>query len=243
MSQQTTLDAPARLRKPEFITFTGLDESTDLERVQQISSRYPVEWGVLFSPKRQGTEPRYPNVAVVQQIVARLGNLQLAAHLCGGYARQALTQPEVSESLLQRVAGFARIQLNYVPNPRFWPELHHSSDRVLGHYEAGRFQVAVDRPVILQHRLVSRWPEEKNLHFLFDKSGGRGETPSSWPKHPDGERLVGYAGGISPENVAAGVEKIDSSGPYWLDMEGRVRDNSDWMDLDRVQAVCQQVYG
>ena len=38
--------------KPHFLTFTGIDADTDLDRVHDLSRRYPLEWGVLFSPDK-----------------------------------------------------------------------------------------------------------------------------------------------------------------------------------------------
>jgi phosphoribosylanthranilate isomerase len=81
------------------------------------------------------------------------------------------------------------------------------------------------------------------IYFLYDLSGGRGKAPAKWPPHPGGERLHGYAGGIGPHNAAEVVGKIDSAGPFWLDMEGGVRDAQDRLDLEKVRAVCAAVYG
>jgi len=33
---------------PRWITFTGLDEYTDIKRVRDLSAKYPIEWGILF---------------------------------------------------------------------------------------------------------------------------------------------------------------------------------------------------
>ncbi|MDI2078449.1 hypothetical protein QJT78_52550, partial [Bradyrhizobium sp. Mp27] len=49
--------------------------------------------------------------------------------------------------------------------------------------------------------------------------GGRGETPTAWPAHPGGDRLVGYAGGISPENIHGVMSVLEqTTGRYWIDM-------------------------
>lgn len=40
--------------KPKWITFTGLDEKTDFNRVEDISKRFPVEWGILFGGRLDG---------------------------------------------------------------------------------------------------------------------------------------------------------------------------------------------
>ena len=63
--------------------------------------------------------------------------------------------------------------------------------------------------------------------LLFDASGGRGESPKSWQKpvypyfHPQG-----YSGGMSPENVADNLTKINSvayTHDIWIDAEGKLK--------------------
>ncbi len=51
------------MRKPEFITLTGLDDRTDLDAAIALSEKYPIEWGVLFSPSQQG-KPNSPRTSV-----------------------------------------------------------------------------------------------------------------------------------------------------------------------------------
>jgi len=236
------------LNPPEFVTFTGLDYATDLDRVEELSHRYPVEWGVLFSGSRAGREPRYPATEVIQRFRAR--GLRMAAHLCGDYARRALCVPTMNETA-EQVEGFSRVQVNYAPNPQHWPELRVGTGMTLGFEEAGRFADCVGRPVILQSRSVRNWPDitrlpvaaQHHLHFLYDLSGGRGKAPAKWPLHPGGPKLVGYAGGLGPHNVASVVQAVGAGGPYWLDMESGVRTEQDLLDLDRVQQVCAAVYG
>src|SRR5688572_12533149 len=79
-------------RAPEFITFTGVDALTPLADMVALSRRYPVEWGVLFSPKHQGAANRYPALdtvnAMFQEIEGAKFGLHFAAHLCGSYARR-----------------------------------------------------------------------------------------------------------------------------------------------------------
>ena len=69
------------MRKPEFITFTGADDHTDVRDMVALSKLYPIEWGILFSISRQGTDPRYPGGE--------------AARLCGSglCARDRQAQP------------------------------------------------------------------------------------------------------------------------------------------------------
>ena len=43
------------------LTITGPDDKTDIDTLLQLSQYYPfVEWAILYSPTRQGSE-RYPS--------------------------------------------------------------------------------------------------------------------------------------------------------------------------------------
>ncbi|MBY3757078.1 hypothetical protein [Azospirillum formosense] len=77
------------LRTPEFITFTGVDARTDLDRALHIATVCPVEFGVLFSESRQGREPRYPDRGTTTHVVCA-GFPRPAAHLCGAHARRII---------------------------------------------------------------------------------------------------------------------------------------------------------
>ena len=206
--------------KPAFITFTGIDERTDLARVQALSDRYPVEWAVLFSAARQETDPRYPSLVVTEEF--RLMPIRKAAHLCGDYAKAVVKcgKPNVF------LTGFQRIQINTIS-----PVPMAINDYASIWSAQGVMQVRGDD-----------FPEIKKVQMLFDRSGGRGVVPGRWPRHPGGDRLVGYAGGIGPDNVLDVLAVINADGPYWIDMESGVR-TDDWLDLDKCEAVLEAVYG
>lgn len=63
-----------------------------------------------------------------------------------------------------------------------------------------------------------------NFQILFDDSGGRGEPAQEWkkPVYPE-KHTQGYAGGLSPENVADNLTEINTVAPedkIWIDAEG-----------------------
>lgn len=205
--------------KPDFITFTGADDWTDVDGMRALAQRYPIEWGVLFSHSRQGIDPRYPREGLSR--ICRSG-LLLAAHLCGSYARLVMAGEE--PSFPYDNGFFDRIQVNH-PAP---------SVSALAAFQAGR-----GAQIIAQCR-GEAFPAETSIGWLFDASGGRGVAPSVWPPHPG--RLVGYAGGICPDNVTQVIADIGATAPYWLDMESGVR-TDDRFDLGLCERVCQEVYG
>ena len=66
----------------------------------------------------------------------------------------------------------------------------------------------------------------------------------SWPRPSDPARRWGYAGGLGPANIGQAVAFVEEfrSLRLWLDMESNVRTSNDWLDLDKVRAVCGAVF-
>lgn len=216
------------VRKPEFITFTGIDERTPDDALYEISQRWPVEFGLLISQKQQGQHPRYPDPDTLSRILWRAEHFNLAAHVCGSMARDIMTHGACNWSPID--FGYCkRVQIN-------------CEDYDLANAE--RFGLGWGVQTIVQTR-ADAFPYPSSSQFLFDRSGGNGVAPSRWPSHPVGryaKHLVGYAGGVNPDTVVDVIEAIDACGPYWIDMESGVR-TDDWFDLNKVVAVCRAVYG
>ena len=212
---------------PQFVTFTGIDNKTDLDRVKDLSARYPIEWGILFGGKLGGN--RYPSNETVDEILtgAIFNKLRLSAHLCGKFARAAVNYKdgELFESI-QDVASFSKFQINAV---------QYDMAAVI------RFQQKANRPVIIQVR-GKTFPEPvEGVTYLHDQSGGKGKVPTSRPAQRPDMPLVGYAGGIGPVNVTEILSQIEGHN-FSLDMESNIR-TDDWLDLDKCAQVCQQIWG
>jgi hypothetical protein len=215
--------------KPELITFTGADERTDIHRMAKLAAQYPIEWGILFSPKRQGRENRYPAFHHIEWILENAPSLRYAAHLCGQDAREVLEHGRSRhDGLLNH--HFTRVQINTTQHVDAaavseWAESLHLS-------------------VIVQCR--GPFPNDKRVEWLFDKSGGRGIEQTIWPQPYFSDRRYGFAGGLNPENVAKHIKTMAAGEPnarYWIDMESGVRDDKDWFSLTKCRAVCEAVYG
>jgi len=221
------------MRMPEFITFTGPDDRTDaadLAAMLALARDYPVEYAVLFSADRAGTA-RYPSLDWSDG-VQRLGFPRLAAHLCGGYAKELVATG--GSGLDAHLGGFDRIQVNTAASVspglvRAWTD---ALARRGGH------------PVepILQCR--GPFPEDSRVTWLYDRSGGKGVPPTTWPAPaPNSGRLVGYAGGLGPDSVAAVLGLLSTANPFYLDMESSLRGADDRFDVDLCRRVCTAVFG
>lgn len=211
------------MRPPEFITFTGADDATDISGMAALSAKYPIEWGILFSPSRQGSDPRCPGGDAQSRFLH--SGLRLSAHLCGGHSRKIMAGESIVEQIPVDLSFFKRVQVNHhAPVPRMITAFQHGW---------GKFRC------IAQSRSDFTFPTNTSVDWLFDGSGGRGIRPTEWPKYPG--RLVGYAGGIAPDNVIDILRRINATGPYWIDMESGVRTDNRF-DLDLCRHVCEQVF-
>ena len=235
-----------------MITFTGVDEHTNLHDLARLWERYRrVEFAVLAGThtlwthrygKTQG-KPRFPSRATIAALAGVAAGLDTSAalHLCGQFSRQV--NAGRYEDSVDLARGFTRVQVNA-------HEDDYDLDAIHGFAQA----LGPDRTVIVQYRGNVRPLPPDGLAFLVDRSGGRGiKDFANWPA-PLGPR-VGYAGGITPHNIGHAFETIETikaalvDAPrswidsIWIDMETGVRDSSDRFDLARVANVCQQAWG
>ncbi len=222
--------------KPQFITFTGVDDNASFEELAQLQRDYPVEYAFLFSPGRQGKDKRYPNIDKTFYGFLRLVRFmdplthRMAIHLCGDYSPQLLIKGHTAIDHL--VWFFDRVQIN-------------TSETNIDTGAIADWAQKLGVLPILQTRDV--FPDDTNVQWLFDCSGGNGIVPLDWPQAPllpVGD--IGYAGGLNPDNVNSKLKVIASQAfnkPYWIDMESGVRDEDNNFDITRARAVCEAVYG
>lgn len=224
------------------VTFTGWDRHTDLTELQSFLEDMPqqrVEVAVLFS-RRRNNEDRYPDPVLAEDIlrVAKASGQHTALHLCGQAARgllESASEPVLPWSAANLVHLAERVQVNvgedfWVPGPEKYQR-------------AARLARALGRPVIIQAREVESWPDVEGFYrgasrmvpFLFDRSAGAGVEPSGWPAPIPG-RLVGYAGGIGPDNASELCSWLaETAGArWWLDMETRIREGFSVPEIRRL---------
>ncbi|MBL6929002.1 MAG: phosphoribosylanthranilate isomerase [Rhodospirillales bacterium] len=203
---------------PKFITFTGIDDRTDLMRADALARQYPIEWGVLYGPADGDPVTRFPSIPTIDAILGIAGDKAL--HLCDRVAREfaenKVLPPDLGKP--ERVRRFGRFQVNQVRTITF------------SHFGPSK--------IVLQCQTLDA---DANTAQLFDLSAGRGILPETVPALIPGQ-LVGYAGGIGPDTVLDYLSRINGDGEFWIDMETHVR-TDEWFDLDKVEKVCKAVFG
>jgi hypothetical protein len=229
------------------VTITGADDSIHPSALVPLSDRFPfVEWGILLSKSSEG-RARFPSLKWMEELMEwAASDLALSGHLCGAWVRDlcragsafAIERPTIA-------AQFNRFQLNFHAENHSYPgEMIVAGMRKLlppaeslcpfqgfifqfDDVNNGLMKVAVEAG-------VTAYP-------LFDISGGAGILPESWPKPC--AAYCGYAGGLSPDNLAEQLPKIaEAAGDarVWIDVETHVRSNDDrQFDLDKVQRFLE----
>lgn len=210
------------------ITLTGADARTSVTALQSLVAVCPtVEIGLLYTATPEGRH-RYPTLDWLYATAEALTQ-RVAIHICGTAARKQLVDGE----LQGLVAHARRVQVN-------------------GRLTIEELQACALRApyLITQHNssteeLVS--VTVGNHSLLVDASGGKGLSPSSWQRPANaGAKPVGYAGGLGADNLAVQLDQIavvagKSAGQAWVDMEGKLRDEADWFDLERATR-CAQIF-
>lgn len=233
------------------VTLTGIDEHTSVDDIIAISNDFPaVEWGILYSPKvSDGAHPvpsevagqRYPRVRSIEKLLTELpGNVQMAIHVCGKGAADLINEEPIVTKLLKMAEARekpARVQLNF--NQSRTPVDLDRLTELMAKHPRLRF--------ITQHNKANRSVWEHlggvpNFSVLFDESGGNGIECKTWQSPLAGVEC-GYAGGLGPDNLRASMKHIvraAAGGAFWIDMEGKLRDDLDRFDTAKARACLEE---
>ena len=216
------------------ITFTGVDEWTNIDELVDIQRRYPkVEFGVLVSRKWQENNDRYMSPEQVKELQGH--GLRLSAHFCGSLAREVFNMGGFTEIHGAYDGMFDRVQLNVATCTDVAPTCI-----MPGPLKEVIIQQGSNLSIFEQCHIASG----DHVSVLLDKSGGQGiDTPIEVPLYAQ-KVHVGFAGGIGPDNVIDKLKQITSSpniGKFWIDMESSVR-TYDTFDVCKVDEVCKKVY-
>ncbi len=223
-----------------FTTISGIDDKVCIDELQIIDSDYNVEFGILFSYKRLGTN-RYPSLKYIKNLDCNFKNLSL--HLCGGVVEDICKNDgDINRFLdiFKQFNNFKRIQLNfsnkYIGETIDFDILENNMHKI----EFDKIEFILQ---LVEDFSIPSWAfhNKINCSFLQDQSGGAGKLAKVW-WHSFGNRF-GYAGGLSPDNLENQLRWIGEKQKVavwdnfkrdiWIDAESGLRSN-DELDLDKV---------
>jgi len=226
---------------PPGITFTGVDEHTNLDHLLSFW-RPDMEFGILLSNSQQGAG-RYPSFRWVYQNLSRFivtnhatgrPARMAALHVCGTPARHGMLFGDV---LVDMFLYVRRVQFNGELTNAEWDALM----ELCGRHRPVKFVVQL--PVNDHHIPLDATKLPFNLQFLVDESGGRGRESLEWKQPKYAKADVGFAGGLGPDTVAKHLPFIRAVAQpgWWIDMESKIRDEKDRFDIFKCVAVRDAV--
>ncbi len=230
------------------IALAGIDNNVSIEDILELVHSFPqVELGICLSQASMG-KARYPTIDYLTAL-AEHKHVRLSAHICGQWMKDILLgKATIKEDLSSIWDRFSRIQFNYV-------DYLTNEEKVAGDYKTkaenllrtvkenyftGKgliFPLNPHSEVLLNEYVLGH-------HFaqvLHDCSMGLGKLPEKWPA-PFHSYHTGYAGGLSPENIATEVVRISEVVPdntaIWIDAESGLRTNNEF-DMQKAITFCQ----
>lgn len=247
----------------DLVTVTGADDTFPPGMVIQFAHQYPhAEFGLLMSYKSEDGLPRFPSNSWLRRLTelkVETPELQLAAHLCGPIVQ------DVFDGKLGHV--FARLWTSNRPRQHpFFKRLQLNTHGVQIRFDPATLRSSIDELLDLGYSVIFQFDGvntealdacvplneafprgERSVSTLFDRSHGEEVLPTSWPAIIP-EIRCGYAGGLSPENVASQLAILSQIVPanksYWIDAETHLRSplfrsNIDLFDAVKVSAFLE----
>lgn len=225
------------------VTVTGADDSVKVADLLAIAEAYPyVEFGILLSESQAGG-PRFPSTRWLSELLEceDRDHVAISGHICGKWMRGIFAG--VWPRHLTGFNDFTRWQLN-THGQRTQTYVDGLMSIVEGRTMVGE-EVIFQFDNVNTHGLLACAAADLRVSALFDLSHGAGVLPETWPKSLNGIRC-GYAGGLSPQNVAEQLGKLEqvTCGPTWIDAETHLRsspqvDEVDIFDLGKVRAFLE----
>lgn len=236
------------------VTVTGADDSVNPANLMQIAKEFPfVEFGLLLSRNSAGT-PRFPSTDWLKRLVGVFSqrpldmNINVSGHICGPWVKEIFlgAWPEDLPGTVQFLVDRWQLNTHGIP---------HECDIEAMMQVILRRNQRYNQEIIFQYDKANPAPLKAalesglNVSALYDLSHGAGILPQQWerPESEGGKLLCGYAGGLSPENVAQQIDKIAQVAGddlVWIDAETHLRslqDGRDVFDLEKVRRFLQAV--
>lgn len=204
---------------PPGLTLTGLDQAMGLGTLQGLLDMGRVELAFLYSLDEASA--RFVELAWMQVMLPRLRG-RLALHVCGPRARRQLRDGGLGSLM----SCLARVQVNGAVHANELPGLLARVPLLVTQHDAVNAPLAAAK--VERHAL------------LVDASGGRGLLPVTWER-PETAKPVGFAGGLSPDNLGSQMPKIAAvaRGDWWVDMESQLRNEEDCFDEERARRAVR----
>jgi len=166
-------------------------------------------------------------------------------HICGRLVRQILVG-ETPQDLWTFFDAFQRAQLNFHAEDVEW-DTNKLRSALEDFSDDGQrefiFQIDGNHGEDILRETIKDDSFDVSCVPLFDLSHGAGVLAAEWPSPLFRCTYHGYAGGLGPDNLAEQIPLIGKAAgetPIWIDMETKVRSDSDrQFDLAKVRQCLE----
>jgi hypothetical protein len=211
------------------VTFSGVDDTADVERLREIRSHYfTIEWGLRLAAESQGPEAGIPSVEWIGQLAPEFN---LSAQLWGKTAVDFLLGKDTE--LMSRYSRvwpqFHRIQINSADGidrvnlPAFTRLMEKNPDKQL-------ILRIRDRNLELADVLLT---QGISCSILFDDA--QEPAQKKWPKGPKRFAGCGYAGGLGADNIYKQLSPIlnaaQTAERWWVEIDSGLQAQENGRDV------------
>ena len=235
------------------ITCSGANEHVDVEKLLRLGQKYPmVEFGIQVTAKKCSKDsPRYLWIQVLHQNIGLRYFPHLALHLntdwVDGFIAGQIA-PELDELLrlenFYRDPLFERVQLNFKIGRNVDPVTGTLLSHIKEYGDGRRFVFSCNESNVAYLHSLYKFGL-RNFDVLYDSSFGEGVKAEKYaePAFFDENIRQGYAGGLSPDNIAEELAKIGSVVPYnrgfFIDAEGKLKGDEGFLSLEKCETYIQ----
>ena len=205
------------------VTFVGVDETADVERLKEIRSHYfTVEWGLWLAGERPDRAAGFPGIEWICKLPS---GLNLSAQLWGKSAVDFLRgdDTELMTDYGQVWSLFRRIQINSTDGID-QVDLSGFSRLVAKNADKQIILRVRDRNLEVADALVA---QGISCSTLFDESEAQEPAQKKWPKGLKRFAGCGYAGGLGPDNIYKQLTPIlnaaQSAERWWVEIDASLR--------------------
>lgn len=218
------------------VTVTGADESGDISLMKDIQDRFPfVEWGILLSRSSAGKTSRFPSIKWIDKLLNSAA-FNVSGHICGSWVKEICKGNwSIAKETSKVFNLFSRLQLNFHAIEHDIPD----KKLFLRGFDEVKAQIIFQQDGTNDKYLDIAVEGEIDAVGLYDLSHGAGILPDAWPEN---KTYLGYAGGLSPDNLEDQLNKISEvcTPPIWIDAETHLRSNNDRVfDLKKVERFLE----
>ena len=214
------------------IVCSGINENNDIDdAIEFLKKHKNAEFGVQWSPQKAGYHS--PRFEWLKELLSKLNEQKIenkiALHLNEGFVVSFCDGkiPDEISDLLDTGKAVGRLQLNFKIGRETF-----SSGNVPNMNTLEKTMRAVSPHAIILSASQPNLPfihkayhQQLKFDALFDDSFGEGIAPDTRKSPLFEDVFQGYAGGLSPENVAEELKKIGqvAKGNIFIDAEGKLK--------------------